>query len=245
VDRTWSSTTARPVAAFAASPDELEVAFAGDADVAGVVELYVRPIDANGPAARVSHELTNVDAGSAVSEFRTARSYAVYLSDADASGSAGVFSAPLRYSTPPLRISDPRVDALGGLVLADDVGRALFRGAFVNREWLFSAPVDGRGRLIALNYDPPIDGRITSVVLGPGGEFAVFLGDQEVDEVFELYVAATDAQGLPIQLSAPLVAGGDVLPASRSRRTARAWSTSRIRTWTTSSSSTSPTGARP
>jgi len=58
----------------------------------------------------------------------------------------------------------------------------------------------------------PIGGDVLQYRLDPGGNAVVFRADMETDEVFELFVSRLAPGGIALtKLSAPMVAGGDVL----------------------------------
>jgi len=203
------------VGEFAMDPNGQSVLFTSDDDVAGVIEVFRRGLDGGAPAIRVSRALPGASVGGTVPGFRLAGSRVLFVVDRDASGENALYAASPGGARAPERLSEAAIDVQGTALPTDDGARALFRGVAAGHEWLFAAPLQGAGPTVVLNLDPLPASRITSFVPEPGGAFAVFRGDQEVDERFELYAAPIALQGAPEKLSGTLVAGGDVLDAYR------------------------------
>jgi Tol biopolymer transport system component len=79
---------------------------------------------------------------------------------------------------------------------------------------LFSVPIDGSQPPVPLNLPLGSDGDISPFFfISPDGSRVVYLGDQERDELYELFSAPVDGSSPPIQLNAPFrLAGERVAP---------------------------------
>ena len=87
---------------------------------------------------------------------------------------------------------------------AVSIGLALFAGL------LTAVPAGGQGRRLSGALASPL-GDVLLFRVDAAGEQAVYLADQDVDNVFELYSAPADFSGPPRKLNGALVAGGDVV----------------------------------
>jgi len=72
---------------------------------------------------------------------------------------------------------------------------------------LFHNP-EQRG-LVKLNAPLVAGGEVQEFALSPDGSWAVYIADQDTDDMFELYRVSVDG-GTPLKLNAPLIAAGDV-----------------------------------
>ncbi len=83
---------------------------------------------------------------------------------------------------------------------------------------LFSAPVDGSSAATKLsgamttggNVVTEGAGRRRALTITPDGQTVLYVADQDVDEVFELFSVPTDGSAAPTKLSGSMTAGGDV-----------------------------------
>jgi Tol biopolymer transport system component len=80
--------------------------------------------------------------------------------------------------------------------------------AVAGRQELYTLPADGSGAPLAV-APMPAAGDVSAMALAADGAYAYYLADKDQDEVVELFRVAT-AGGPSLQLSAALVAGGDV-----------------------------------
>jgi Tol biopolymer transport system component len=154
----------------------------------------------------------------------------VYRADQDVDGVFELYGVSLDGGTP-VRLN-------GALVAGGSVGRD-FEHAFrispdgsrvvymADEEQddvleLFSAPLDGSGPAVKLSGTLVAGGNVLAVPsFAPAVAFApmtsgagarvLYVADQEVDEVFELYSAPLDGSQPAVKLSGPLVADGDVV----------------------------------
>jgi Tol biopolymer transport system component len=204
------------LADFTVGPDA-RVAFTVDQDQDGADELFTRPLDGSQPALQVSQAFVASAQGGNVYEHRVGRERVLYIADQDASGITGLYSAPWRSPNLRIRISDTTLGPIdvveaGEVEFAADETRAVFRGWIADRESLFSASVARTEDPIVLDLGAQPFAEISSYRISPNDRAAIFLSDQDADEVFELYAAPLTFQGFPRKLSGALVQGGDVQP---------------------------------
>ena len=204
----------------AVSPDGARLVYLADALVDNVVELFSVPVDGSAAPVRLNATLPT---RRAVIEYALAgSSRVVYRADQAADDLYELFSAPIDGSAPPLRLSAPLV-AGGDVAAPDNVHRPAFavspdgeRVAYLADQGtdeayeLFGVLTDGSNppRRLGGPFVSGADVR-DPIQLTPDGKNVVYLADQDVDEVVELFAASLDG-GKGRRLSAPLVVGGDV-----------------------------------
>ena len=141
----------------------------------------------------------------------------VYIADADRDDRFELYSGPST-GGPAIHLNHPLAGS--GDVLAAKVDpsgeRVLYVASFARPpdiQELFSVPVAG-GTPVVVSAPMVTGGDIAfhssqPVLAFDGGE-VLYLADQDVDQVFELYRAPIDGHALAQKLSGPLVTGGDV-----------------------------------
>lgn len=77
---------------------------------------------------------------------------------------------------------------------------------------LYSVPFSG-GAFTKLSDPLDADRDVSKFLLTPDGTRAVYVADRDDNNVFELYVVPIDGSAAPLELSGPMVAGGDVVSA--------------------------------
>jgi len=123
---------------------------------------------------------------------------------------AQLFTVPTDGSTPAVRVSLESQRVQEDFVLTPDGRFALFV-VRPGRSRLWVAPADGSSVPLPLSPGLQADGSITAFAVDAASTRAVYLADQERDEVFELYSVPLDASAPAVKLSAPLAAEGDVI----------------------------------
>ena len=126
-----------------------------------------------------------------------------------------LFSVPIDGGKAPVRLHPElpyggAVENLGpGPRMSSVTGRVIYRASLERRDQfeLFSAPVDGGAGLLRINGQLPIgsvEGDVWRMALSSDGVHAVYVADQETDQVVELFSVRTDGRGAPIKLCEPL-----------------------------------------
>ncbi len=204
------------------SPDGTRVVYTADQRVEDQGELFSVPIDASSSPIALHGEL--IAAGD-ILDFEIAPDGVrlAYTIDAEVDGMFELHSVPIDGEDPPVRLNLPlpaggdvhRYQVTpGGLVLyvADQDENDVFE--------LYGVPIDASASAVRISGalvaggDLPNTGFPDQIFQFTSDETrVVYLADQEIDEVFELFVAATDGSGSPTKLSGALVADGDVASA--------------------------------
>ena len=190
------------------TPDSSRVVYQGDQQTNSLFELYSVPID--GGSFETISDGANVVTSPIITPDGTA---VVFLATLAIPSVTELFSAPvsggaaIQLSTPlPVghHVSDLRVSPDGSTVVytADET--------VIGGDELFSVSVAG-GSPTKLSTALVAGGSVSSgaVVFSLGGSRVVYLADQFVDDVFELFSVPIGG-GAPIRLSPPLPPGGDV-----------------------------------
>lgn len=204
---------------FVVSPDSSRVVYAQNLG-GGLQGLFSRAVG-GGPAA------VRLDAGGSVASCAGGVTFAISPDSSRVAfleNDGELYGAPIDGSASRVQLSagGVRSCAAGGafplaLPISAD-GRVLyFADAEVDGEFaLYSVPVDGSAAPVRLNEALVCGGAVeTGVGLQPAvaGASAVYLADQDLDEVRELYVVPADRSQSPARLNAPLSAdaeSGDV-----------------------------------
>src|SRR5262245_3704209 len=183
------------------TPDGARLVFRADRERDEVFELYSvpagggTPVKLNAPLAPDGDVepgfLITPDGGRVVFRANRVNGFAI----------AHIFIAPVDGSAPALELAPS----------AFDEPRLSFDGAYVlyhASTGLMAVRSDGSAPAIVLSPPPPAS--ITRFDLSPRANRLVYVADQDVDEVYELYRLDIAPGAVPTKLSAPLVAGGDV-----------------------------------
>jgi hypothetical protein len=195
------------------SPDSLSVVYRR-LDAAGVVRLYVVPIDGSGAPMGLSGALTP---GGNVEEFHlTADSqYAVYRADAETDGLFALYRVALAGGEPPVALSGGETTGSGVLAIAltPSGHDAVYQGELgaTGGVGLFSVPVDGGAAPVRLNPAAVAGSQLSRMAVGALGDRVVYLADESALNTMELFSVPVDGSTAPTKLSGPMAAGGNVL----------------------------------
>jgi Tol biopolymer transport system component len=189
------------VGRFAITPDSGHVVFTAPS---GAPRVHSVPSDGSGP-------LLLLDASREAWDFAISSdgSRVVYRTNHYDGSPGNLYSVPLDGSQAPVKLNDPG-DAMFDFVIVPSSDRVVYSMLLGGARKLFSTPIDGSS--------PPLqlDGAGGDVCRGfqltPDGLSVVYKADEDVNEVFELYLVPVDGSLAAIRVSAPLVAGGDVQP---------------------------------
>jgi Tol biopolymer transport system component len=219
---------------FALSPDSTRVAYLRE----GLsTNLFVAALDGGSPPVRVNAPLGPGGSVGAPTNFPSFAftpdgAHIVYVGQQDETGVMELYSAPADGSAPPTELSGPLV--VGGDVRTDSFYGSPFHlsldGAWVlyvadqdvdESFELYRAPVLGGSSPVKLSGTLVPGGTVggayenngyvhQSLLLSPDGQWVVYMADAAIDQTTELYAVPLDGSAAPVQLSAPLPAGGDV-----------------------------------
>src|SRR5262245_45140481 len=197
---------------FSISPDSSRVVYRAYADFGVVEDLYSAPL-AGGSIVKLNPAL---GADQDVSGFVITpdSSRVVYSADQDVDGISELFSVPIT-GGPVVQVSPTSpylTSAQGAQVTPDSSAVAFLSDADApGVQQSYRAPVSGGAatRLSSPLAFVPSAGDVRSHAASPDGKRIVYLADQDVDEVVELYSVPT-AGGPIVKLNGPLVGIGDV-----------------------------------
>ncbi|GAB4431372.1 MAG: hypothetical protein OHK0015_17780 [Chloroflexi bacterium OHK40] len=199
---------------FAITADSQRVIFRGDIEADGRYELFSSALGRSADRTRISGELPS---GGDVAVFALAADgqRVVYLADQAIDGVTELFVV-LATGGAPLRLSPPLVSGgtIGDFIVGPEPGRArvLFR-ADANADRvaeLRAVPATG-GAATLITAGGAVGGDVHRFALAPDGGHVVYLADQDVDGVVELYSRALGGEGALSKLNAPLEPDGQVL----------------------------------
>ena len=184
-------------AAFEIAPDGERVVYRADHETGGVVELHVVPVDGSGAPVRLSGALA--PAGSVVA-FAVGREHVVYAADQAADEVHELFAVPLDGSAPPVRLNGPLVSGgdVGTFALSPDGMRVLYSADQRQNEVfeLFAVSLRaGASAVVNGPLGPGGDVRLpgfsnqTSGAFACSGSRALYVADQDENEVHELYLS--------------------------------------------------------
>jgi len=195
------------------SPDSRWALYRADQDTWTVKELYSVELD---PPFRV-HKLNGPMSGEATLWFQVSPDSrrVIYVASEESPTTLEVYSAPIDGSAPRVKLNGTMVG--GGnvngnlIVVTPDSTRVLYVADQdtdgVNE--LYSAPIDGSTPAVKLNAPlVPGGGVIGRFQVSPDSTHAVYVADQEQDEVRGLYSVPVDGSAAPVRLNADLPAGG-------------------------------------
>lgn len=176
------------ISLYVISSDSQRVCFLGDLVTNNVRELFCSPLEGSGPRVTVNDALV---AGGNVAQFTLSPDGAtvVYRADQETDEVYGLYSAAADGSGVASQLNDP---AGGNVVLKllvtpnNQVVIYMTRRDAPYRNGLFAVPSDGSAPPKELNGDL-VGGEIFQFVLSPDGTRVVYLGDEETNDVYELY----------------------------------------------------------
>ncbi len=193
------------------SPDGSQVVFRAY-DGSDEIELFAAPIDGSAGPLQLNGPLV---AGAEVGLFRVSPDGArvVYLAD-------DLHSVPIDASATLVTLNDASVpnEGIPDFEISADSSRVMFRAGLFFSSFPFpydfySVPIDGSSSPSKLNDSLPCGGSVYSFQLGPVGSRAVYLADQELEDVVELFSVPVDGASNPTKLNSllgPLATDGDV-----------------------------------
>jgi len=202
------------------SPDSARVVYSADQEVDEAYELYSVPI--TGPAgagAKLNGPLPA--SGDVLPEFLISADSArvVYVADQQANEVYELYSVPIAGPAGAgIRLNDPLPpggDVMSSFLLSPDGAWVVYRADATTDGVLnlYSVPIAGPPAAGArLNGPLPPGGHVrASFLVSPGSQRVVYLADQALDEVFDLFSAPiTGPAGAALRLNEPLVRDGDV-----------------------------------
>ena len=207
------STAPNGISTFDISPDSSRVVYRA-------AELYSVPLDGSSPPLKLNAPLIS---GGFVRRFNISpdSGRVVYLADQDSAGTDELYTVPLDGSAPPVKLNGPLVS--GGDVhifrrieISPDSSRVVYvADQDVDEvDELYVVPVDGSAPPVKLN-GPLVSGgdvdAFSDTVISPDSSRVVYIADQDNDNLYELFCVALDGSSSPVQLSGPLIIGGDVI----------------------------------
>jgi hypothetical protein len=165
--------------------------------------LLVAPLDGSSPTLQLSPP---TESFSFVNSYARAGQRVVF--SYTGSAGEGLRSAPLDGSSPSVLIDAGSV--VGFVVRAADE-RAFYIRAFGSPLFeLWTMPADASAAPVRLNPTLAPEGDVDDFRLTPNGQRVVYVADQDVNNVRELYSVPADG-GASVQLSGSMTAGGDIV----------------------------------
>jgi Tol biopolymer transport system component len=214
-----SLVTGGDVLAFQISPDNSRAVYRADQDADEIFELYSVPLA--GPAsAGIKLNEPLVAGGSVWVEFQVSpdSSRVVYIADQQTYGNFELYSVPLNGpAIAGVKLNGPLVagGGVGEFKVSPDSSRVVYRAdqQTDNVFDLFSVPIAGPANAgIKLNESLVSGGDVEVFKISPDSSRAVYLADQQTDEVDELYsVPLAGPASAGVKLNGALVTGGNVL----------------------------------
>lgn len=201
------------------SPDSTRVVYVADQDVNDRAELYSAPLDGSAPAVKLNAPLV---AGGGVYGLVWAlviapdSSRVVYVAVQDTPDVAELYGVPLDGSAAPVKISGAL--APGGAVKVPKVSPDSSRVVYTADQdvdevvELYSAPLDGSAAPVQLSGALVAGGDVALSFhqISPDSSRVVYVADQDVDGVSELYSVPLDGSAPPVKLHPPLGPGRGV-----------------------------------
>jgi dipeptidyl aminopeptidase/acylaminoacyl peptidase len=187
------------------------------------VELYSVPLDGSSPPVKLSGAL--VAGGDVREAFEVTPDgrRVVYIADQDADERVELYSAPVDGSAAPVKLNATLVPG-GDVVstpgipfrISPDGRRVVYRADQVRDEVLelYSVPIDRSGPPLQISGFLPAGGDVLAEFeVTADGREVLYVADQRLDDVFELFRTPIDRIKESRRASALLVEGGDVLGA--------------------------------
>ena len=214
---------------FEISPDGRTVVYVAEQETAGVYELFSAPIT-GGPGVKLNGPMVLRGSFSHLANpFRISSDSlrVVFRVDQETDSKDELFSAPVDGSSPAVKLNGvlPAGSDVHEFLLSADARRAVYSADqdVDGVEELFSAPIDGSAAPVPVSGQPTPGGDVTLAfngtsvehpfVLGADSRTVVYLADQEIDEVVELFAAPIDGSRGAVRVNRELAVGpidGDV-----------------------------------
>jgi Tol biopolymer transport system component len=176
---------------FQISPDGTAVVYVADQETESAFELWQVPIDGSSPPLRLSGLLPSEKG---IEEFAISpdSSRVIYTAEQDTSGVVELYSVPLNGGTI-TKLNSPLITDwdVADFQISPDSSRVVYRAGYEDKFNsvfnLYSVPLAG-GTVTKLNSDiTPIGGGVFEFEISSDSSRVVYQGDQQTDEVFELY----------------------------------------------------------
>jgi Tol biopolymer transport system component len=146
--------------------------------------------------------------------------WVIYAADQDTDEVLELYSAPMDGSSAPVKLNAPFPDnsesdvyspSLPAWRVTPDSQHVVFLADHTDEVWeLYSAPIDGSTAPIKLN-GPMVEGGDLSfrpsIQISPDGQRVVYMADQDIDELVELYSVPIDGSGAAVKLNGSLKTG--------------------------------------
>ena len=186
---------------FVLTLDETRVVYAADQELNNRLEVYIAPVDGSGASLKLSAPvLPGVPrADPTYWNVVVSESHAVFAGHLGSQ--SRLLCVPLDGSAAPVEVASfPRTDTAFAGFGRERIVFSVHDG--VARK-LYSAPLDGAPPSVELNLPLPPGGSVSSVVLDPRGEYALYHADQEIDGFLELYWVPLDGSSPARKVNRP------------------------------------------
>lgn len=206
-----------------ATPDGARVVYLCDAHVLQQYELFSVPADGLAPPVELSGTVAPI--GGDVFEdfhFTPDGSRVVFRGNLDSVNVNELYSAPLDGSAPQVKLNPAlsgERDVESDLYVSPDSAWIVYRADQDTDDVieLYSVPVDGSVPAVKLNGPMVSGGDVfghvsttqVDVLITPGSDLVVYAADQEIDDVFEVFVAPIDGASAALRLNVPLSGARD------------------------------------
>ncbi|MGB5426569.1 MAG: hypothetical protein WBN95_07250 [Gammaproteobacteria bacterium] len=204
-------------AKFMFSPDATQVVYQADEDVNGVYELFLVNIASPGFAANLSGPMAGGGNVLGAFQFTPDGSRVVYLADEMINGVNELFMVDISIPGVSTRVNGPLVgggDVTADFVISPDSGQIVYRAdeAADNVIELFVVDLAVPGVSTTLSGPLVNGGDVSSgLVLSPDGSKIAYRADQNLNDVFELFIVDLANPGVTTRINRNPATGGDVL----------------------------------
>jgi len=208
------------VTEFTLSADSSRVVYRADQETTEVFELYSVPLDGSGAPQKLNSALVeegDVSFGNFAISADSSR--VVYRADQEIDQVFELYSVPLDGSAVPQKLNSALVEEgnvyPGGFVISADSSRVVYVADQETDEVLelYSVPLDGSAAPQKLNGPLPEGGNVSfrSFAISANSSQVVYMAEQEMDGMFELYSVPIDGGATPQKLNGPLEANEDIV----------------------------------
>jgi hypothetical protein len=194
------------------------VIYLADQDTDGVLELYSVPIDRSTSPIKLNGAL--VSGGSVRDSFQISadNSRVVYYAEQDKSGIDELYSVPIDGSSTPTKLNGALVEysVQDDFQVSADSNQVVYRAnqSTSYAMELYSVSIDGNTPSKQLDDPQALVGNVQYETeksqISADSNWTVYLADQDVYNVIELYSVPIDGSSLPTKLNDTLIGGGDV-----------------------------------
>ena len=202
---------------FLFSPDGSQVVYLADEDSNGVSELFLVNVDIPGFSANLSGPL--VSRGDVYSGFTFVPdgSAVVYLADEESDGVNELFIVETGVPGYSTKLNETLVgggDVLSGFMVTPAGAEVIYRAdqTVDNVFELYLVDLTTPGISTTLSSPMPAGGDVLGeFVISPAGDKIAYLADQDIDNVFELYVVELNTPGVSYKINRNPTTNGDVV----------------------------------